>query len=41
MIRAMHPTSAEHKATRPLEVVQIEYTGVDTRVVDEQRREPI
>src|SRR5260370_38220902 len=41
VVKAATATPGEYRATRPLEIVQIDHTKVDVFVVDEQTREPI
>jgi putative transposase len=41
VVKATTATPGEYRATRPLEIVQIDHTKVDVFVVDEQTREPI
>ena len=41
IVKATTPTPGDYRASRPLEIVQIDHTKVDAFVVDEQTREPI
>src|SRR5271157_4487245 len=41
IVKATTPTPGDYRASRPLEIVQIDHTKVDAFVVDEETREPV
>ena len=41
IVKATTPTPGDYRASRPLEIVQVDHTKVDVFVVDEESREPV
>ena len=41
IVKATTPTPGDYRASRPLEIVQIDHTKVDAFVVDEETRKPV